>query len=151
MKIFFTIPGSFKDANYRDLAQMYAERASRFASLSCHELKLGKNDPAAEERALELFLEKHPRAPFVILDERGKLFASREFSKKLSDLKVQGVSEIVIALGGAHGYSEALRKRALFLWSLSPMIMAHELAAVVALEQIYRALSIEAGHPYHNE
>jgi len=54
-------------------------------------------------------------------------------------------------LGGANGHDQSLLERADFLWSLGPLTLQHELALVVTLEQLYRARTILAGHPYHRD
>jgi 23S rRNA (pseudouridine1915-N3)-methyltransferase len=57
---------------------------------------------------------------------------------------------LVFCLGGAYGFSDSLRKRANGMLSLSPMTFPHQLARVVALEQLYRACTINNRHPYHH-
>jgi 23S rRNA (pseudouridine1915-N3)-methyltransferase len=86
-----------------------------------------------------------------VLDERGKSFKSREFSDRIEKIKNGSYTEWIIAVGGAHGYGESVTSRAQLLWSLSTLTFAHELALVVATEQVYRGLTILAGHPYHND
>jgi 23S rRNA (pseudouridine1915-N3)-methyltransferase len=85
----------------------------------------------------------------VLLDERGKAMTSEDFAQWLGRERDEGRQLIVFAIGPADGWSAASRKRAALLLSLGPMTMAHELARVVLAEQIYRALTILAGHPYH--
>jgi 23S rRNA (pseudouridine1915-N3)-methyltransferase len=85
----------------------------------------------------------------VLLDERGKAMTSEDFAQWLGRERDEGRQLIVFAIGPAYGWSAASRKRAALLLSLGPMTMAHELARVVLAEQIYRALTILAGHPYH--
>ena len=131
---------------------MYLERATRYAGAVEHaELALPKSSRAPEEEALARYLDGRRRALLVILDERGKSFESRAFAEMLRGLQDQGATEVVFAVGGPHGYSPEMKKRAVMSWSLSPLTMAHELAATVAAEQIYRALTILNGHPYHND
>jgi 23S rRNA (pseudouridine1915-N3)-methyltransferase len=85
----------------------------------------------------------------VLLDERGKGMASEDFAQWLGRERDDGRQLIVFAIGPADGWSAASRKRAAMVLSLGPMTMAHELARVVVAEQIYRGLTILAGHPYH--
>lgn len=86
---------------------------------------------------------------FVLLDERGKQMSSETFAKWLGRERDEGRQLIVFAIGSADGWSEDSRRRATSVLSLGPMTLAHELARVVVCEQIYRALTILAGHPYH--
>ena len=87
----------------------------------------------------------------MILDERGKNFTSRAFAEEVR--KIEGNPRKVCALlvGGPDGLSERVRERADMLWALSPLTLQHELALVVALEQIYRAHTILTGIPYHRD
>lgn len=85
----------------------------------------------------------------VLLDERGKLMGSEAFAAWLGRERDEGWQLVVFAIGPADGWSERSRERASLLLSLGPMTLAHELARVVLCEQVYRALTILAGHPYH--
>lgn len=85
----------------------------------------------------------------VLLDEGGTLVTSEEFSLRLEGWLNTAARTVVFLIGGASGVSKSLRERADWCWSLSPMTLPHGLAAVVATEQLYRALTIQHGHPYH--
>lgn len=94
--------------------------------------------------------ERARTAPMIVLlDERGKQMASEAFASWLGRERDAGRQLILFAIGPADGWSAESRKRASLLLSLGPMTMAHELARVVIAEQVYRALTILAGHPYH--
>jgi len=85
----------------------------------------------------------------VLLDGRGKPFSSEELARWLRRQRDEGQQRIVFAIGPADGWSETERARAGLLLSLGPMTLPHELARVVLSEQVYRAFTILAGHPYH--
>jgi 23S rRNA (pseudouridine1915-N3)-methyltransferase len=85
----------------------------------------------------------------VLLDERGKQMGSEDFAKWLGRERDDGRQLVIFAIGPANGWSDESRKRASLLLSLGKMTQAHELARVVIAEQVYRALTILAGHPYH--
>jgi len=85
----------------------------------------------------------------VLLDSRGKQMTSEEFAGTLAGHRDQGTQRLVLAIGPADGWSDAARGRASGLLSLGRMTLPHQLARVVLAEQVYRALSILAGHPYH--
>jgi 23S rRNA (pseudouridine1915-N3)-methyltransferase len=85
----------------------------------------------------------------VFLDSRGKQMTSEVFAAWLSARRDDGARHILFAIGPASGWSEESRARANLLLSLSPMTMAHALARAVLAEQLYRAYTILAGHPYH--
>jgi 23S rRNA (pseudouridine1915-N3)-methyltransferase len=87
----------------------------------------------------------------IILDERGKPFTSRELASTIQNWENRSISRCALLVGGADGWDEATRAQADFLWSLSPLTLQHELALLLALEQIYRAATIKAGMPYHRD
>jgi len=86
----------------------------------------------------------------VLLDERGRQFSSEELAEWLRKQRDEGQQRVVFALGPADGWSAAERARAGMLLSLGAMTLPHELARVVISEQLYRAFTILAGHPYHH-
>ena len=87
----------------------------------------------------------------VILDERGEEICSRSLAKKITHWEMQGPRDYALLIGGADGHAEELRRAGGWIWSLGKMTLQHELALVVALEQLYRAYTIKAGLPYHRD
>jgi 23S rRNA (pseudouridine1915-N3)-methyltransferase len=85
----------------------------------------------------------------VLLDSRGKQLSSEEFAAHLGRLRDSGTQVVALAIGPADGWSPAARARASLMVSFGAITLPHELARVVLAEQIYRALTILAGHPYH--
>jgi 23S rRNA (pseudouridine1915-N3)-methyltransferase len=90
----------------------------------------------------------------ILLDSRGRQFSSTEFAAWLGARRDQGIQHIVFAIGPADGWSPAAHAAAQaqggLLLSFGPMTMAHDLARLVLAEQLYRACTILAGHPYHS-
>ena len=86
----------------------------------------------------------------VLLDSRGKSFSSEEFAAWIGRQRDSGVQNLVLSVGPADGWSQAAHAGARLLLSLGPMTLPHELARVVLAEQVYRAFTILAGHPYHS-
>jgi 23S rRNA (pseudouridine1915-N3)-methyltransferase len=86
----------------------------------------------------------------ILLDENGMALDSIGFSKKIGQIIDQSAKRIVFVIGGPYGADEELKKRAKIRISLSPMTMNHWIAQVVLLEQVYRAITILKGLPYHN-
>ena len=85
----------------------------------------------------------------ILLDSRGKKFSSEELASWIGRQRDEGRQRIIFAVGPADGWSSEERARAALLLSLGPMTLPHELARVVLSEQVYRAFTILAGHPYH--
>ena len=106
-----------------------------------------------DEEKLEKKLEKWPfdKGDFVICcDERGKNISSGEYASLLNRSFVES-RNVVILIGGAYGFSEAVREKANFVWSFSRLVFPHALARVIVCEQIYRASQIMGGGKYHHE
>src|SRR5580658_2592582 len=126
------------------LIEDYIARASRY--LPC-ELQLA----ATEAKLLDAIARAAGRTqPVLILaDSSGALLTSTEFAGELTRRIDSGAQLLVLAIGPADGWSTAARARADLLLSFGRITLPHELAAVVAAEQLYRALTIRARHPYH--
>ncbi len=88
-------------------------------------------------------------ATLVLLDSAGQMLTSEQFAGRVGGWRDGGVHLLALAIGPADGWSGAGRARADLLLSLGRMTLPHALAQVVLCEQIYRALTILAGHPYH--
>ena len=123
---------------------MYLERTSAYARCQTEVFR-------SEEAFLDWVEKQNGRTPAlpVLLDSRGKLMSSEAFAAWLGGRRDDGAQHIVLAIGPADGWSDSARQRAGLLLSLGPMTMAHALARLVLAEQVYRAFTILAGHPYH--
>ena len=110
-------------------------------------IELEGRDKAAESAAL---IAKIPAgAKVAALDERGQIMGSEDFAALLGDWRDQGAREACFVIGGADGHTEALRERADMLLAFGRMTWPHMLARAMLSEQLYRAVSILGGHPYH--
>lgn len=146
MKIKIAWIGKTKEPAIQALTEEYLKRISHYAQVEGTTLR--------EEAAL---LDSYGRgakaggkSTLVLMDSRGKEFSSEQFAKFLGDYQDRNPLPLVFAIGGADGFSDAARSAAQHLISLGKMTMAHELARVVLLEQVYRAFTILKGHPYHS-
>jgi 23S rRNA (pseudouridine1915-N3)-methyltransferase len=127
------------------LAADYLARAARY--LPC------EPQSHSSEAALLAWLNRQSTrtAPvLILLDSRGKQLTSEEFAAHLGRLRDAGTQSLVLAIGPADGWSAAARARAALILSLGAITLPHSLARAVLAEQIYRALTILAGHPYHS-
>jgi len=126
------------------LLEDYRERVARYVPCDSQIFE-------SEAAVLDL-LERQPgRAPAfaILLDSRGRQLSSEEFAEQMGKIRDEGAQRLVVAVGPADGWSAAARQRANLLLSLGRITLPHQLARVVAAEQVYRALTILAGHPYH--
>ncbi len=125
-------------------AEDYLSRASRYEPCSLRMF-------ASEEVLLAAVGREvgRSRSFLVLFDSQGKSMSSREFASHLSALRDRGQQQVILAVGPADGWTTAAKSEADLLVSLGAMTLPHALAQVVVAEQIYRALTILAGHPYH--
>jgi 23S rRNA (pseudouridine1915-N3)-methyltransferase len=122
----------------------YVERATRY--IACD------SELFDSEAAVLHWLDRQPgrtSAYAILLDSRGQQYTSDEFAAQLGRIRDDGIQRLVLAIGPADGWSQTARQRANLLFSLGRMTLPHQLARVVLAEQVYRALTILAGHPYH--
>jgi len=84
----------------------------------------------------------------VLLDERGQQLTSKSLAAKLTDWQTDG-RDLCFVIGGPDGVSDAIRQRADMMWSLSKLTLPHGMARALLSEQLYRAWSLQTGHPYH--
>jgi len=141
MRIRLIFLGKNRRGEIRALVEDYLARIRRFAQVETIELRDGS---AAAARKLEF----EPGATVVLLDAAGKQLSSESFAKWLGELRDRGTRELIFLCGDADGFPEAIRRRATTKISLSSLTFSHELARVMLAEQLYRAFTILAGHPY---
>jgi 23S rRNA (pseudouridine1915-N3)-methyltransferase len=125
-------------------ADLYLDRTAQYAQV---EAKVYRTESALLE-AVERLRARTPPL-LVLLDSRGKMLSSEQFAAWVGGQRDGGVQHLVFAIGPADGWSDSARKNAQLLLSLGAMTLPHELARVVLAEQVYRAFTILAGHPYH--
>ena len=149
--------GKLKEKYWQAAEVEYLKRLSTFAKVEIVELKEESFDdkmPAQvikekEAQLLKNSLSKFQDAYVVVLDEHGKQFSSVDFSKKLSNLTLDGNSNFVFVIGGPLGLDESVLKMAKLKLSFSSFTFTHQMIRVFLLEQVYRAMMIQAGRQYH--
>lgn len=156
MKLALLTVGGQKEAWLIEVSAEYQRKISYFLPFEIHRLKPVKLERASREAKLaaesEALLKALTKDDLLILcDERGSALTSQQFSQKLVKALERGRSRVVVMIGGAYGVSDEVRARADWHWSLSSMVFNHHIAQAVALEQLYRALTIWKNLPYHNE
>ena len=147
--------GRTSDNFIKEGCGVYEERIRRYADLNLvivpeeRVLYKGRKDYILNQEGRRI-REKVRREVFgVVLDESGRLLSSEGFACSLEKWSNSGSREIAFLLGGPYGLEEALKEEADFRLSLSPMTLAHGMARLLLLEQIYRAFTLLWGEPYH--
>jgi len=138
-------PKSSSRDPFDQLVSMYLERCAPFARFQEQSFRT--------EDALFEWLDRQQRrspAVTVLLDSRGRQMTSESFAEWLGKQRDTSAQQIVSSIGPPRGWSDSARKKATLLLSLGTMTLAHALARLVLAEQIYRAFTILAGHPYHS-
>ena len=134
----------------------YAERLKRYLPISITEIKEHKTGRKQDLQRIiategENLEQRIPSGAFVIaLDQRGKSLSSDKLSELMSDHMVRSIPEWTLLIGGPYGLSDALRKRADLVLSLSAMTLTHQMARLLLLEQLYRCCTIIRNEPYHH-
>lgn len=150
-RVHLIVVGKLKDKNLTELENNYLKRINSI-DLKIHELKANAEN---QEQECDLILtkvediKKTNKAYIVALDEKGKQYTSQKFSEKLFQKLVDNY-EIVFIIGGAEGLSQKLKDNVSELMGLSLATLPHKLARLFFIEQLYRAITINEGHPYHN-
>lgn len=157
MKIELWMMGKTAEKYLDEGISMYAKRLKHYAPFEMHVFADVKNAKSLNQTQLKeaegsFFLEKIQAQDFVVLlDENGLSLRSVAFAKQLDKWRMNGSRRVVFVIGGAFGFSEALYQRANAQLALSPMTFSHQLVRLIFLEQLYRAMTILKGEPYHHE
>lgn len=145
--------GASRDRLLADAAARYAHRISRRTPFRLEDLGAGRGTrpgQVAEAEGRKFMRRIPPDGYLVTLDAGGRTMASRPFADWLQGLMSRAGGDLFFAVGGHAGLAEAVKERANTCISLSLMTFTHEMARVLLLEQIYRALTILHGEPYHH-
>jgi 23S rRNA (pseudouridine1915-N3)-methyltransferase len=156
MRLIVAAIGRARAAPEQTLFDDYARRLVRQGpaglTLELREAEERRKLSVAARRAAEaeLLAAQIPKGALIVaLDGRGKSLSSEDFAKQLARWRDDGTSDVVFLIGGADGLEPSLRQRATVTLSLGAMTWPHLLVRAMLAEQIYRAQSIQLGHPYH--
>ena len=150
--------GRLKQGPERELTERYRERFDDigrklgFRGLEIHEIPESRARDAATriaEEAKAIAAAMPEKSTLVALDERGENIESLAFARHLARWRDQQVANTIFAIGGADGLSPDLRRKAKLRMAFGSATWPHQLVRIMLLEQIYRAATILAGHPYH--
>lgn len=157
MKISLICVGRTTYAPFREGIERYTQRIVHYVPFELKEIPdirttKGMTELKQKEMEGESILSSiSPNDHVILLDERGKEYTSREFSKLLSDKMVTLPGKLIFVVGGPYGFSEKVYSRANSKISLSKMTFPHEMVRLFFVEQIYRAYTIMRGEPYHHD
>lgn len=146
MKLKIAWIGKTKEPAISSLTDEYLKRISRYVQVE----GVSVRDEADLLAKFGASAKAGAKSTLVLMDSRGKEFTSEQFAKFLGDYQDRNPLPLTIAIGGADGFGPEARTSAQSVISLGKMTLAHELARVVLLEQVYRAFTILKGHPYHS-
>jgi 23S rRNA (pseudouridine1915-N3)-methyltransferase len=150
MRLKFIWPGKTKDERLRSLIEDYLKRLSRFARCEIVEVKESRTrDAGAVNKESQRMIDAiGDSAVAVLLDLDGNDWSSQQLARQVQRWENDGTKEVAIVIGGPEGVSTAVQSRANVRWRLTRLTLTHEMARVVACEQLYRAFAINRGLPY---
>jgi 23S rRNA (pseudouridine1915-N3)-methyltransferase len=150
MRIRFIWPGKTRDEHLRALVAEYLKRLQRFVRCEVIETRdAAGTDRASGKKESQRILDAIPDGSMtVLLDLEGRDWSSPELAVEVQRWENDAIKEVAIVIGGAEGVSAEVAARAQKLWRLSRLTLTHEMARVVAVEQLYRAYTINRGMPY---
>ena len=156
MKITLLVVGKTTDSHIEILVQEYQKRLSHYVPFALQVIPELKNTKALtmeqqKQAEGELILRTiTPATDLILLDEHGKEYRSIEFADYIQKRMSSG-RDVVFVVGGPYGFSEAVYERANGKISLSKMTFSHQMVRLFFVEQLYRAMTILRGEPYHHE
>jgi 23S rRNA (pseudouridine1915-N3)-methyltransferase len=156
MKITLLFSGKTSDARLASLIDEYQQRLKHYVPFDIVVLPDLKNAKSLTEEQIKtaegnLILQAlTPAMDVVLLDEHGREYRSIEFADYLQK-KMSSGKDLTLVIGGPYGFSEAVYQRANGKISFSQMTFSHQMIRIMAIEQLYRAMTILRGEPYHHE
>jgi len=128
-----------------ELVKLYLDRATRYTPTT---LRIFPSEVALLDFVTEATARTRPA--LLLADSRGQQLSSAELAAALGSFQDNGIQQLSLAIGPADGWSDVALAAATRTVAFGRITLPHELAAVIAAEQLYRALTIRAGHPYHS-
>jgi 23S rRNA (pseudouridine1915-N3)-methyltransferase len=160
MRLTIAAIGRLKRGPERELAERYRERAANAGrALGFRSLEIVEIDESRHRDAARRMLEESiavanivpEGAVLVLLDEKGEHLSSRDFAATLARWRDDGRADAVLLIGGPDGLAASLRDKAGLRMAFGALTWPHQLARIMLLEQLYRAMTLLSGHPYHRD
>ena len=158
MRLIVAAVGRLKRGPERDLAERYGERAAKAGrAIGIRGIALSEIDESRARRSADRIAEEAaalkklipPQAAVVALDERGEALTSEALAQRIGRWRDQGRPDLAILIGGPDGLAPELLAKADLRVAFGHMTWPHQLVRIMAFEQLYRAIAILSGHPYH--
>ena len=158
MKFHVVCIGKLKDAYLRDGVAEFVKRMRPYGGIAITELnesKIGDKPSGVDRKQVVIeegqrLLKAVPKSAYtVLLDVYGKTMSSEQLAAMVSQLEVDGISDMAFIIGGAFGVSDELRQAVKYKLSFSPMTFTHQMVRLLLVEQIYRSAKINRNEPYH--
>lgn len=157
MKVEFWVVGKTSERYLQEGIFVYTKRLKHYLKFEMEIIPDIKNPKNLSVEKLktkegESILRKLKNEDYlVLLDEKGKELTSTKFSKQIEKYQISGKKRVIFLVGGAYGFSPEIYQRANEKLALSQMTFSHQMIRLFFFEQIYRAMTILRGEPYHNE
>ncbi len=152
MKIEIWTIGKEHDPDLATAIEKYENRISHYAKLSWKIINPSKKkteQTVRQEESDKIIQLMQSGSQYILLDERGQSWDNTKWSKTIENHAMSNPHALVYIIGGAHGVSSDLRKRATTV-SISPLVMPHQIMRLILVEQLYRSFSILHGTGYHH-
>lgn len=146
--------GRHQRSGWEELCASYRRRIERLAPVRDQPVRarVGSDDPQRQRAEMQALLAALPQPSYpVALDSRGEALSSAALAQRLDRLRGEWPHAVAFLVGSDLGLDAGLLGQARWVLSLGPLTLSHELARLVLYEQLYRALSIQAGMSYHRE
>ncbi|HEV2956750.1 MAG TPA: 23S rRNA (pseudouridine(1915)-N(3))-methyltransferase RlmH [Xanthobacteraceae bacterium] len=158
MRLVVAAVGRLKRGPERDLAERYGERAAKAGrAIGIRTVTVSEIDESRARRASDRLVEEAAalralipaQAAVVALDEQGETVTSEALAQRIGRWRDQGRPELVVLIGGPNGLGPELLAKADLRLAFGRVTWPHQLVRIMAFEQVYRAIAILSGHPYH--
>ncbi|MCQ2224879.1 MAG: 23S rRNA (pseudouridine(1915)-N(3))-methyltransferase RlmH [Paludibacteraceae bacterium] len=157
MRITLLTVGKTNDLSFKNAISEYQKRLKFYISFDIEEIPALKNtknltEDNQKKKEGELILKSiQTDDEVVLLDDKGNEFTSKQFANYIEKKSASGLKRLVFVVGGPYGFSDEVYQRANDKVSLSRMTFSHQMVRLVFTEQLYRAMTIIKGEPYHHE
>jgi len=160
MKLMIMAVGRMKAGTEQTLYDKYADRISKSGKalhltgpdlVEIVESRSEKPDKRKENEAEALIASAGKDVRIIMLDEKGKDLSSREFADLIKNEQDAGTQTLAFAIGGPDGHGELLKSISVRKIRFGSMTWPHQMARILLAEQLYRAITIFSGHPYHRD